>query len=125
MRANCRRSRLDNLAPRATDLRAARLRGCLPRAAVASVTEPISVKRMKRLNTTRATLGELLKFIGISLVTEILSQLSEAELNETLAALILRVEGRRARSSWYALETVKGAQIPATNLPNSTSAASR
>jgi hypothetical protein len=29
---------------------------------------------MKRLNATRATLGELLKFIGNSLVKEILSQ---------------------------------------------------
>jgi hypothetical protein len=54
---------------------------------------------MKRLNTTRATLGELLKFIGNSLVKELLSQLSEAELNETLAAFDLRVEGRRACSS--------------------------
>jgi hypothetical protein len=35
--------------------------------------EPISAKRMKRLNTNRATLGELLKFIGISLVKKILS----------------------------------------------------
>jgi hypothetical protein len=29
---------------------------------------------MKRLNTTRATLGELLNFIGNSLIEEILSQ---------------------------------------------------
>jgi hypothetical protein len=52
---------------------------------------------MKRLNTTRATLGELLNFIGNSLIEEILSQMIEAELIETFAAL--RVEGRRARSS--------------------------
>jgi hypothetical protein len=54
---------------------------------------------MKRLNTTRATLGELLNFIGNSLVVKILSQVIEAELIETFAALILRVEGRRACSS--------------------------
>jgi len=42
---------------------------------------------MKRLNTTRATLGELLNFIGNSLVEEILSQMIEAELNETFAAI--------------------------------------
>jgi hypothetical protein len=42
--------------------------------------------RMKRLNKTRATFGELLNFIGISLVIENISQVREAELIETLAA---------------------------------------
>jgi hypothetical protein len=49
--------------------------------------------RMKRLKKTRAILGESLKFIGISLVKKILSQVREAELIETLAAFDLRVEG--------------------------------
>ena len=61
-RANCRRSRLDNFPPRATlrdEPRAARPRGCFPRAAVSNVNEPINAKRIKRLKRTRATVGEL------------------------------------------------------------------
>ena len=123
-RAKCRRSRLDNLAPRATDLRAARPRECLPRAAVSTVTEPISAKRMKRLKTTRATLGELLKFIGNSLVKKYYRKSSEAEPNETLAAVICPSRGDVLARPNKLLETVKGAQLPATKLPSSLSAVS-
>jgi hypothetical protein len=48
---------------------------------------------MKRLNTTRATLGELLNFIGNSLIEEILSQMIEAELIETFAAFFRASRG--------------------------------
>jgi hypothetical protein len=48
---------------------------------------------MKRLNTTRATLGELLNFIGNSLIEKILSQMIEAELIETFAAFFRASRG--------------------------------